>query len=87
MYGKYIKAKVKKAEAESLRLADWKSFSIRTHDLRHSFVTMLCDANVEKDLAMKWVGHADEKMINRIYDHVSEYRKEKATKDVEALLK
>ena len=87
MYGKEKKAKEKRAEAEKLRLTDWKSFSIRPHDLRHSYVTMLCDANVEKDLAMKWVGHADEKMINKIYDHVSEYRKDKATKDVEELLK
>ena len=87
MYGKDKNAQQKHEEAEALRLVDWQEFSIRTHDLRHSYVTMLCDANVEKDLAMKWCGHSDEKMINRIYDHVSEYRKEKATTDVEALLK
>lgn len=74
------------AEYDQVRLEGWKSFSIRPHDLRHSYVTMLCDANVEKDLAMQWVGHGDEKMINKIYDHVSQYRKEKATTDVEALL-
>ena len=73
-------------EYDKVRLEGWKSFSIRPHDLRHSYVTMLCDANVEKDLAMEWVGHSDEKMINKIYDHVTEYRKEKATNDVEALL-
>lgn len=72
---------------DQIRLEGWKSFSIRTHDLRHSYVTMLCDANVEKDLAVKWCGHADEKMINKIYDHVSAYRKNKAINDVEALLK
>lgn len=87
LYGKDKKAKQLFDEAEKLRLSDWKSFSIRPHDLRHSFVTMLCDANVEKDLAMLWVGHADEKMINKIYDHVSEYRKNKATTDVETLLR
>lgn len=85
MFGKYNKAKQKRDEAESVRLEGWKSFSIRPHDLRHSYVTMLCDANVEIDLAMLWVGHSDEKMIRRIYDHVSEYRKKKATTDVEAL--
>lgn len=83
--GKIDKANKKHDEAESLRLEGWKSFSIRTHDLRHSYVTMLCDANVEIDLAMEWVGHSDEKMIRQIYDHVSEYRKKKARKDVEAL--
>lgn len=76
-----------KEQIYKVRLDGWKSFSIRPHDLRHSFATMLCDANVEKDLAIEWMGHSDEKMINRIYDHVSEYRKEKATTDVEALLK
>ena len=85
-FGKVTKAKELFEKKETLRLEGWKDFTIRPHDLRHSFVTMLCDANVEKDLAMKWVGHADEKMINRIYDHVSDYRKEKATSDVEALL-
>ena len=73
-------------EIDKVRLKGWKSFSIRPHDLRHSYVTMLCDANVEKDLAMLWTGHSDDKMINKIYDHVSKYRKEKATTDVEALL-
>lgn len=86
MFGKANKAKELLEEAEKIRLEGWKDFTIRTHDLRHSYVSMLCDANVEKDLAMKWVGHADEKMINRIYDHVSEYRKEKATQDVENML-
>lgn len=85
--GKHEKSKQYAQEADKIRLEGWKEFTVRTHDLRHSYVTMLCDANVEKDLAMKWVGHSDEKMINKIYDHVSEYRKNKATKDVEALLK
>ena len=86
-YGKEKKYLATLEEIDKVRLEGWKSFSIRPHDLRHSFVTMLCDANVEKDLAMRWVGHADEKMINKIYDHVSQYRKEKATTDVEAMLK
>ena len=86
MAGKTDKAKIKLKDAETLRLDGWKNFTVRTHDLRHSYVTMLCDANVEIDLAMEWVGHSDEKMIRQIYDHVSDYRKKKATKDVEALL-
>lgn len=74
-------------EYDQVRLKGWKSFSIRPHDLRHSYVTMLCDANVEKNLAIQWVGHYDEKLINKIYDHAGKYRIEKATNDVEALLK
>ena len=76
----------KSQEICKLRLKGWQSFTVRPHDLRHSFVQMLCDANVEIDLAMKWVGHSDERMIRRVYDHVSEYRKKKATQDVEAML-
>ena len=72
MYGKDRKAKEKRAEAEALRLSNWQSFSIRPHDLRHSYVTMLCDANVEKDLAMKWVGHADINTTLKIYAKVKD---------------
>lgn len=57
--------------------------SIRPHDLRHSFCTMLRDAGVEMKLAMQWMGHADEKMILRIYDHVTTDRIEKSVKMLE----
>ena len=73
-------------EAERIRLEGWKSFTVRPHDLRHSYVQMLCDAKVEIDLAMKWVGHGDEKMIRQIYDHVSSYRSERAKGDVEQVI-
>ena len=76
----------KEQEAEALRLTGWQSFTVRPHDLRHSFAQMLCDANVEIDLAIQWMGHTDERMIRQIYDHVSQYRREKATADVEAML-
>lgn len=42
---------------------------IRAHDLRHSYCTMLRDAGVDMHQAIIWMGHADEKMILRIYDH------------------
>lgn len=47
---------------------------------------MLRDAGVEMKLAMKWMGHADEKMILRIYDHVTEYRVKNAVENVEKIL-
>lgn len=58
-------------QAEALRLQDWQTFDIRPHDLRHSFCTMLRDNGVDIKLAMRWMGHADEKMILRIYDHIT----------------
>lgn len=42
---------------------------IRCHDLRHTYCTILCDAGVPIRQAMAWLGHADEKMILKIYDH------------------
>ena len=86
-FGKIEESKKKKAEAESLRLDGWRSFTVRPHDLRHSFVTMLCDAKVEIDLAMRWVGHSDERMIRQIYDHITDYRTERAKNDVEMVIK
>lgn len=48
--------------------------SIRPHDLRHTYCTMLRDAGVDMHQAMIWMGHADEKMILRVYDHVTDKR-------------
>ena len=53
----------------------WKSYckalhiSIRCHDLRHSYCTWLRDSGIDMHQAIIWMGHADEKMILRIYDH------------------
>ena len=47
---------------------------------------MLRDAGVDLKLAMQWMGHADEKMILKVYDHVSEFRTQQAMADVETML-
>lgn len=60
--------------------------SIRPHDLRHTYCTMLRDAGVDMKQAMIWMGHADEKMILRIYDHVGEKRTQNSVKQVEKML-
>lgn len=74
----------KKEEADALRLETWKTFSVRPHDLRHSYCVMLRDAGVELKLAMRWMGHADEKMILRIYDHINATRTSEAIQNVES---
>lgn len=51
------------------QLPPYKAVTIRPHDLRHSYCTMLRDAGVDLKVAMEWLGHADEKMILKIYDH------------------
>lgn len=55
-------------------LPPWRECTIRPHDLRHSYVTMLYDAGTDIKTAMKWVGHADQQMIMRIYAHLTEQR-------------
>lgn len=53
----------------------WESYqkaigsTIRAHDLRHSYCTWLRDSGVEIHQAIIWMGHADESMVLRIYDH------------------
>ena len=57
--------------------------SIRAHDLRHTYCTMLCDAGVPMKQAMEWLGHADQQMILRVYDHNTDARRAAATQAVE----
>ena len=75
-----------KEKAEELRLSDWKTFTVRPHDLRHSFCTMCRDAGVDIKQTITWMGHADEKMVLRVYDHPGAKRAYDSTKKVENLL-
>lgn len=63
-----------------------KSVSIRQHDCRHTFATILYDADVDVKTAAKWMGHADETMIMRIYAHLTAKKEENAIKKVENAL-
>ena len=72
-YGKTKEHKALLASGE--KLPPWRSVTIRTHDFRHSFCTMCCDAHVPIEVLMQWMGHSDDKMIRRIYDHVTDARK------------
>jgi len=82
----YLLSKGKKEEADALRFMDWKQWTVRPHDLRHSFCVMLRDAGVDLKLAIRWMGHADEKMILRIYDHVSDLRIRTAITNVNSMI-
>lgn len=59
---------------------------IRPHDLRHTYCTLLADSGVSIKQALVWMGHADEKMILRIYDHVGEARTRASISQVENML-
>lgn len=60
----------------------WPTVSIRPHDLRHSFCTMLYNAGVDLKTAMLWMGHADQTMTMRVYTHLTEARQAKAAADL-----
>ena len=49
----------------------WKEITIRPHDLRHSYCTMLYNAGIDLKTAMLWMGHADQTMTLRIYTHLT----------------
>ena len=49
-------------------------WTVRPHDLRHSYTVWLIEKGIDLKTCMKFLGHADEKMILQIYDHVSTER-------------
>ena len=71
---------------EKKPLPEWISIDIVPYDLRHSFCTMCRDAGVEIHTCIKWMGHADAKMILAVYDAVSEDRSSEERKKVETAL-
>ena len=71
----YGKTKAHKALiAAGQELPPWIPFDIVPYNLRHSFCTMCRDAGVEINTCRRWMGHADAKMILKVYDSVSEDR-------------
>lgn len=54
--------------------------SFRPHDCRHTFVTNCRDKGIDIHTVMAWCGHASERMILEIYDHLSEEREQSAIK-------
>ena len=64
----YGKTREQKALIESGgALPEWKSISIRCHDFRVDFCTRAYYAGIPLKTLQKWMGHADETMILRVY--------------------
>lgn len=60
----------------------WKPVTIRPHDLRHSYCTMLYNAGIDIKTAMLWLGHADQTVTMQIYTHLTEQRRTEAEKAI-----
>lgn len=69
------------------KLPEWIPFTVVPYDLRHTFCANICrDSGVEIHTCIKWMGHADAKMILAVYDSVSEDRSAEERKKVEIAL-
>ena len=78
---RWVDAKNKKAAEEHPDLYSgdhqkytWEDVIIRTHDLRHSFCTMLYDAGVDVKTTQYLMGHASIEVTMKIYTHLSEQK-------------
>lgn len=60
---------------------------IRTHDLRHTFVTSCMDKGINIRVCMKWCGHSTERMILEIYDHLTAEREAESIKLMKGTVK
>ena len=58
------------------KLPEWIPFTVVPYDLRHSFATMCRDMKppIEIHTVISWMGHADSKMILKVYDSVTDDR-------------
>lgn len=82
----YGKTKEQKKLAEEKQLPDWIDFDIVPYTLRHAFCAFCRDSGVELNTCRRWMGHADAKMVLKVYDSVSEDRSESERKKVETRL-
>lgn len=79
-YGKTKDQQQKKTEGN---LPPWIEFDIVPYTLRHAFCAFCRDNGVDINTCRKWMGHADAKMILKVYDSVSDDREDQERKKVE----
>ena len=83
-YGRTKDQQIKKEAGE---LPAWIDFDIVPYTLRHAFCAFCRDSGVEINTCRRWMGHADAKMILKVYDSVSNDREDQERKKVEKKLK
>ncbi len=61
-------------------------FSVRAHDLRHTYATALYDAGVDIKSAQYYLGHDDIAMTQKLYTHLSQERENKSRSELVSYL-
>lgn len=79
----YGRTKEHQALKEQGLLQPWRDVTMRAHDLRHSYCTMLYDADIDVKTAQAWMGHADQEVTLAIYTHLTAERQKRATESLE----
>ena len=79
----YGKTKDQQAKKEAGNLPAWVEFDIVPYTLRHAFCAFCRDNGVDINTCRRWMGHADAKMILKVYDSVSDDREEMERKKIE----
>ena len=75
--------KPREADEKEKQILPWIRFDIVPYTLRHAFCAFCRDSGVEINTCRRWMGHADAKMILKVYDTVSEDRQENERQKVE----
>lgn len=79
-YGRTKDQRIKKEAGE---LPAWIEFKIVPYTLRHAFCAFCRDNGVDINTCRRWMGHADAKMILKVYDSVSDDREQNEREKVE----
>ena len=79
----YGKTKDQQIKKEAGNLPAWIDFDIVPYTLRHAFCAFCRDNNVDINTCRRWMGHADAKMILKVYDSVSSDREQNEREKVE----
>ena len=79
----YGKTKDQQIKKDAGNLPAWIEFDIVPYTLRHAFCAFCRDNGVEINTCRRWMGHADAKMILKVYDSVSDDREEMERQKIE----
>ena len=82
----YGRTKDQQKQKEAGTLPAWIDFDIVPYTLRHAFCAFCRDSGVELNTCRRWMGHADAKMILKVYDSVSQDREQSEREKVEKKL-